>query len=148
MSRNLPPQDEAHLPKELYVLPPVSHAYTPKKTAWGDPDLRGMFPIDAIGGLSLQRTPAQGKRVWLTDAEYTRRSPTTSRSSRTPPPPRPRPTAWATATGWRWTGAGRRTSMLIDPDNGLLPPLTEWGKKMTALGPLQLGHRPDLRLGD
>ncbi len=70
MSRNLPPQDEAHLPKELYVLPPVSHAYTPKKTAWGDTDLRGMFPIDAIGGLSLQRTPAQGKRVWLTDAEY------------------------------------------------------------------------------
>ena len=63
-------EDQSKMPKELFVLPPVSHAYQPKKTAWGDPDLRGMFPIDAIGGLSIQRTPEQGKRVWLSDEEY------------------------------------------------------------------------------
>jgi hypothetical protein len=133
MTRNLPPQDEAHLPKELYVLPPVSKAYTPKKTAWGDPDLRGMFPIDAIGGLSLQRTPAQGKRVWLTDPEYKAITDNVEKFKN----------AAAAETkanrlgngNWvEMTGAGRRTSMLIDPDNGLLPPMTEYGKKMTAVG--------------
>ena len=133
MTRNLPPQDEAHLPKELYILPPVSKAFTPKKTPWGDPDLRGMFPIDAIGGLSLQRTPAQGKRVWLTDPEYKAISENVEKFK----------DAAAAETkanrlgngNWvEMTGAGRRTSMLIDPDNGLLPPMTEYGKKMTAVG--------------
>ena len=45
-------EDQSAMPKDLFVLPPVSHAYKPKKTPWGDPDLRGMWPIDAIGGLS------------------------------------------------------------------------------------------------
>ncbi len=29
-----------------------------------------MWPVDGIGGLNIQRPPTQGKRVWLTDAEY------------------------------------------------------------------------------
>jgi hypothetical protein len=133
MTRNLPKQDEAHLPKELYVLPPVSRAYTPKKTAWGDPDLRGMWPIDAIGGLSIQRTPEQGKRVWLTDQEFKVISDNMEKFKG----------AAAAETkanrlgngNWvEMTGAGRRTSMLIDPDNGRLPDLTEYGKRMQALG--------------
>ena len=63
-------EDQSKMPKELFVLPPVSHAYVPKKTAWGDPDIRGMFPIDAIGGLLLQRPQSMGDRVWMTDQEY------------------------------------------------------------------------------
>src|SRR3569623_1427448 len=62
--------DQSKMPKELFVLPPVSHAYVPKKTAWGDPDLRGMWPIDAIGGLNIQRPASMGDRVWLPDQEY------------------------------------------------------------------------------
>ncbi|MEI9889512.1 MAG: hypothetical protein WDN45_01765 [Caulobacteraceae bacterium] len=50
-------EDQSGMPKQLFELPPVSHKYVPKKTAWGDPDLRGMFPIDAIGGLNFQRSP-------------------------------------------------------------------------------------------
>src|SRR5947209_3664741 len=52
----VPPQDEAKLRAEhpeLYAVPPVSHSYKPARTAWGDPDLRGMWPIDSIGGLPL-----------------------------------------------------------------------------------------------
>jgi hypothetical protein len=133
MTRNLPKQDESKLPKELFVLPPVSHAYQPKKTAWGDPDLRGMWPIDAIGGLSIQRTPEQGKRVWLSDEEYKVISDNMEKFKN----------AAAAETkanrlgngNWvEMTGAGRRTSMLIDPDNGRLPDLTEYGKRMQAVG--------------
>ncbi|MEI9889515.1 MAG: hypothetical protein WDN45_01780 [Caulobacteraceae bacterium] len=32
------------------------------------------------------------------------------------------------------TGAPRRNSMIYDPVDGRLPEMTEWGKKMTALG--------------
>src|SRR6201996_9548764 len=63
-------EDKSKMPKELFVLPPVSKAYQPKKTAWGDPDLRGMWPVDAIGGLNIQRKVSMGNRVWLTDEEY------------------------------------------------------------------------------
>jgi hypothetical protein len=133
MNATLPPQDESKLPKELYVLPPVPHTYVPKKTPWGDPDLRGMWPIDSIGGLPLQRTPAQGKRVWLSDAEYAVVSARMQKSAN----------AAAAETkanklgmgNWvEMTGAGRRTSLLIDPPDGRLPPLTEEGKRMTAVG--------------
>jgi hypothetical protein len=133
MARNLPPQDETHMPKELYVLPPVSHAYVPKKTAWGDPDLRGMFPIDAIGGLSLQRTPEQGKRVWLSDQEYKVISDNMEKF-RNAAAAETKANRLGNGNWVEMTGAGRRTSMLIDPDNGRLPDLTEYGKKMQAVG--------------
>ena len=67
-----PAQDEEKLRREhpeLYVVPPVSHRYQPKRTAWGDPDLRGMWPIDSIGGLPLQRQPAMGERFLLSPDE-------------------------------------------------------------------------------
>src|SRR6185312_12661225 len=72
MTTNLPKQDEAALKAkhpELYVLPPVSKAYQPKKTAWGDPDLRGMWPTDSVGGLPLQRPEGMGGRVFLSEDE-------------------------------------------------------------------------------
>jgi hypothetical protein len=133
MVNTLPAQDESKMPKELYVLPPVSKAYQPKKTPWGDPDLRGMFPIDAIGGLSIQRTPAQGKRVWLSDAEY---KVVSDRMEKFKNAAKAETQANRLGNGnWvEMTGAGRRTSMLIDPDNGRLPDMTEYGKKMQAMG--------------
>ena len=72
MTTNLPPQNEAELRArhpELYVLPAVSRAYQPRKTSWGDPDLRGMWPTDSIGGLPLQRPAEMGERVFLSPAE-------------------------------------------------------------------------------
>ena len=133
MNATLPPQNEASLPKELYVLPPVPHTYAPKKTAWGDPDLRGMWPIDSIGGLPLQRSVAQGKRVWLSDEEYKVVKERMDKSAN----------AAAAETkanklgmgNWvEMTGAGRRTSLLVDPPNGRLPELTAEGKRLNAIG--------------
>ncbi|HEY5412405.1 MAG TPA: hypothetical protein VIJ94_16930 [Caulobacteraceae bacterium] len=136
MNATLPAQDEAELRKdhpELYVLPPVSHAYQPKRTAWGDPDLRGMWPVDSIGGLPLQRTPAMGDRVWLTPQEY---AVVQARMEKSREAPAKETKAGKLGMGnWvEMTGAGRRTSMLIDPKDGRLPELTPEGKRLTALG--------------
>lgn len=133
MNSTLPAQNEASLPKELYVLPPVPKTYQPKKTAWGDPDLRGNWPIDSIGGLPLQRTVAQGKRVWLSDEEYKVVKERMDKSAN----------AAAAETkanklgmgNWvEMTGAGRRTSLLVDPPNGRLPELTPEGKHLNEIG--------------
>jgi hypothetical protein len=132
----VPAQDEAKLRAEhpeLYVLPPVSKAYQPKKTPWGDPDLRGMWPIDSIGGLPLQRPIAMGDRVFLSEDELKARETQMERLREAP--------AKETKAGklgmGNWveeTGAGRQTSMVVEPKNGRLPELTEEGKRLNALG--------------
>ena len=130
------PQDEAKLRAEhpeLYVLPPVSHRYQPARTAWGDPDLRGMWPIDSLGGLPLQRQPAMGDRVYLAPEELKAREANMQRLRDAP--------AKETKAGklgmGNWveeTGAGTQTSMVVDPKDGRLPELTPEGKRLTALG--------------
>jgi len=131
-----PPQDEAKLRvehPELYVVPPVSHKYQPKKTAWGDPDLRGMWPIDSIGGLPLQRSPAMGERFLLSPDELKVREAAMQRLRDAP--------AKETKAGklgmGNWveeTGAGDQTSMVIDPKNGRLPALTPAAENLRKIG--------------
>ena len=136
MTTNLPAQNEAELRAkhpELYRLDPVSTRYQPKRTAWGDPDLRGMYPTDSFGGLPLQRPEALGERVYLSRAELDARDHLMDQ--------------WRHAAAdelktnhlgsgnWvEMTGAGTRTSMLVDPRNGRLPELTAEGKRLNAIG--------------
>ena len=136
MTTNLPKQDEAALKArhpELYVLPPVSKSYRPARTAWGDPDLRGMWPTDSVGGLPLQRPEGMGGRVFLSQDELKARDHLMDQ--------------WRHAAAdeiksnhlgsgnWvEMTGAGQRTSMLIAPADGRLPALTPEGERIMKVG--------------
>src|SRR6187551_2061437 len=49
------------------------------KTAWGDPDLTGVWPISFVGTVPMERCTGRGrpggpacdpKKAWKTDAEY------------------------------------------------------------------------------
>jgi hypothetical protein len=126
-------EDQSKMPKELFVLPPVSKSYQPKKTAWGDPDLRGMWPIDAIGGLNIQRKISQGDRVWLTDEEYKVVSDRMEKQ-RAAAAAETKSNKLGMGNWVEMTGAGRRTGMVVEPKNGRLPALTEYGKRMEGLG--------------
>jgi hypothetical protein len=132
----LPPQDEAALKAqhpELYVLPPVSHKYTPKKTAWGDPDLRGMWPTDSFGGMWVQHPEAMGERYWLSPEEAKVVDASMERQREAPS----KETKSGKLGMGNWveeTGAGHRTAMVVDPKNGRLPELTPEGKKLQDLG--------------
>src|SRR5687767_5032165 len=59
--------------QDLVTVPPVPRDYRPALTAWGEPDLRGTWPIDHLNFTTLQRTPEQGNRYWLTDEEFAAR---------------------------------------------------------------------------
>src|SRR5262245_33198179 len=48
-------------------------AYVAPRTAWGDPDLQGMWPIDRLNGTPVQRPETFGERRLLTDEEYAAR---------------------------------------------------------------------------
>jgi hypothetical protein len=48
-------------------------AYVAPRTPWGDPDLRGMWPVDHMNGTPLQRPPQYGERRTLTDEEFAER---------------------------------------------------------------------------
>jgi len=107
------------------------------KTPWGDPDLQGTYSSEAELSVPFERQAQYGDRRFLTDAEYAQRRAqantqlasdnaefdleTADRSnagavgSATSPPPH-----------WLERGkASRRTSLVIDPPDGRLPPLVQ-----------------------
>ena len=127
------PAARSGAPQDLTILPPVSQSYKAKRTTWGDPDLRGLWPIDSLGGLPLQRTVEQGNRVFLNDEEYAKREAAMDRS-RNAAANETKSNKLGMGNWVEMTGAGRRSSLLVSPANGRLPELTEYGKKANAAG--------------
>ncbi len=120
-------------PVDLTVLPAVPTNYKVKRTSWGDPDLTGIWPIDSLGGLPLQRTVEQGNRVFLTQEEFDKREKAMDRS-RNAAAAETKANKLGMGNWVEMTGAGRRTSLLVAPANGRLPDLTPEGKRLQAIG--------------
>jgi hypothetical protein len=114
------------------VLPAVPRDYRPSTTPWGEPDLRGTWPIDHLNGTPMQRDPAQGDRVFLTDEEYAARAQRIEAAGS-----RYEKEDQGDRLGQgHWVEMGqpsRRTSLLVSPRNGRLPEMTEEGKRLSAL---------------
>lgn len=127
-----PDSTSAH-PVDLTALPPVPKTYQPRKTSWGEPDFQGVWPIDSLGGLPLQRTVEQGNRVFLTQEEYAEREKRMERS-RNAAETETKANKLGMGNWVEMTGAGHRTSLLIDPPNGRLPELTAEGKRLRDIG--------------
>ena len=121
------------VPDDLTVMPPVATDYNPPRTPWGDPDLRGMWPIDNIASLPMQRPANFGDRFWLTEEEYAQRAEQANRSDQ----------AYAaedesgTIGMGHWVesdASGRRTSLLVSPADGQLPDFTPWAQELYEAG--------------
>jgi hypothetical protein len=108
------------------VLPAMSgQSWTPPKTPWGDPDLQGMWPGNM--GVPLQRPEKLGTRTTLTDEEFAQKEAQARKQAQADS----QSTAASDSVGigppsyWVERGTpSRQTSLIIDPPNGRLPPLT------------------------
>ena len=119
----------------------LSGQSTAPKTPWGEPDLQGTWSSEAELSVPFERPREYGERQLLTDAEFAQRLAQTERQlqsdnadfdletadrsnagavgSATSPPPH-----------WLERGkTSRRTSLVIDPPDGRIPPLTPEAQK-------------------
>src|ERR1700719_1226805 len=46
--------------------------YTPPKTPWGEPDLQGIWPLNHLIAVPLQRPTQYGNKAFLTDEEVSK----------------------------------------------------------------------------
>jgi hypothetical protein len=106
--------------------------YVQPKTPWGDPDIQGNWPLTHLNGTPLQRSPKYGDREYLTDAEFAERQ--KSMAQRGGLYDKEIETNKIGLGHWAEFGdANRMTSLIVDPKNGRLPPLTAEGERRSKL---------------
>jgi hypothetical protein len=120
-------------PAELAVAagaPPAPAGWKAPRTAWGDPDLTGTWPLEFLSTRPERPVNLGTKRYW-TDEEYAKllaAGPGFGGSYEAE--------AKANKIGsGHWTEAGhplKQTSLIVEPANGRYPPLTEEGKARQA----------------
>jgi hypothetical protein len=108
------------------------------RTAWGDPDLQGVWSTAAEMSTPFERPAQFGTRQLLTDEEFEQRLKQASDNTgafagtSTDPPQH-----------WIERGqATRHTSMIIDPPDGHLPAITPEGRRRQTAGPPPFGDGP------
>ena len=119
---------------------PGARPYTPPKTAWGEPDLRGTFTSDNYIGIPFERPTQYGDRATLSDEEFEAREKANQIQVAKDLAERPESTfeqdeaANNAPRHWleRGTKLSHATSLVIDPPNGRVPALTADGQRRQA----------------
>ena len=111
------------------LLPPAGAR---RRTEWGDPDLRGIYPLDQVGRTPMQRRPQYGNRLLMTTRNTPRRSGRGRGRGRRRPRGRQQP---ARRGNWFEYGTAlRQTALIVEPaENGRIPELTAEGKRRQAV---------------
>ena len=114
----------------------TTRIYTPPKTPWGDPDLQGLWPSTEMIGVPMQRPTQFGTRTVLTDEEFAQRQ---TQAQRTAEADREEYIQQDFKPGINppsyWIERGkpsRIASLIVDPPDGRIPPLTADGQKRAA----------------
>jgi hypothetical protein len=128
--------------------------YKAPRTPWGDPDLSGTWTSEAELTVPFERSAEFGTRQWLTDPEFEQRLKRTGTQlesdnaefnienaditnagavgSATSPPPH-----WLERRE-----TSRRTSLVVDPPDGRIPPMTAEGRQRLAAPAVGGGNGP------
>ena len=127
-------------PADPTVLPPVPTDYVPPKTPWGDPDISHTYQYEYIGNTRIlfQRPKEYGNRFWQTPEEHARRVEAAERSDASYSAASERGIGtsgtegladWVKTSPFAW-----RTSMLVSPADGQLPPFTPAAQALYEAG--------------
>ena len=132
----------------------VAKPWTTPKTPWGDPDLQGVWPGTELVGTPLQRDPSLGTRAVLTDAEFAQRVERAKKQSdvdsqetvndvtKCDPGRGGLGNTQTTCSNGvsigpplYWDDRGkpnRQASLVVDPPDGRIPPLTPEAQKVAT----------------
>ena len=124
---------------------PPAKSWTPPKTPWGDPDLEGIWPGNM--GVPMQRPKTMGERTVLTEEEFARRVAQSQKAAASDSEEfAPKDQKVGIGPPSYWTERGkptRQASLIIDPPDGQLPPMTPEGKAIQAKTPAEWGGKAD-----
>ncbi len=101
------------------------------RTAWGDPDLSGMWPLDYLAATPRVRPEHLGTRATLTDEEYE----AAVKVARQQMELGDKQDKVGILGMGHWAERGlplRQASLIVEPANGRYPALTEEGKRLAA----------------
>jgi hypothetical protein len=110
---------------------PAAEKYVVPHTAWGHPNLQGMWNNGTP--TSLERPADLADREFLSEKEWADRAKEVAERAKQRPADAVADVELAYGNEWWDRGTPLlRTSLIIDPSNGKLPPLTAEGKKRVA----------------
>jgi len=126
-------------PADLTQVPAVPTDYTPERTAWGDWDLSATYQIEYFnaGRILFQRPEEYGNRAWVTDEEFARRVAAAEKADAAYSPEGQGinyPGSQGLTDWIRTSSFGKRTSLIVSPANGQLPPMTSEGQRLFENG--------------
>lgn len=131
--------------------------WTAPGTAWGDPDLQGIWTSDDSIGVPYERPQRYGNRKFLSDEEYAQREQQNNKiSTSVQAGVNPHVGYWEQHEGvdaepysTNWTEyarhTSRRTSLIVDPEDGHFPPLTQEAqfRRLAAIAASRKKPRPE-----
>lgn len=100
------------------------------RTPWGDPDLRGGFPLD-LGRTPMQRPEALGTHAVMTDEEYAK-AVSTADDLAQGADREDAANKLGSGNWFEWGRTLRQTSLITEPANGRIPEMTALGKQRAA----------------
>ncbi len=119
--------------QETVGKPPAAEpGWAAPKTQWGDPDLRGTYPLDAVGRTPMQRRPEYGNRLLMTDEEYAK-AVTDAAEVEAGADREDASNKLGSGNWFEYGTALRQTALIVEPaETGRIPPLTAEGKALQA----------------
>jgi hypothetical protein len=105
--------------------PAAAKAWTAPKTPWGEPDLRGMWPLNNLIATPLQRPEKYGDRRFFTEEELAAAKKSADARNK-------RFESGAIPQADSGSDVMNLTSMISEPANGRFPALTPKGKELYA----------------
>ena len=137
--------------REMGIVSPSRATTTPSgpwtlpRTAWGHPDLQGVWTTDTEASVPLERPREFGERTFLTETELKTREALEKKLARDDPadrdPFRLGPVGDGPEHWFEWgKQPSARTSLIIDPPDGRVPPLTPEAQKRPVIGSRVVGY--------
>jgi hypothetical protein len=108
------------------------------RTPWGDPDLQGIWPSGQLMQVPFERPASFGVRAELTDAEFQRLAASLQQQQKADAEEFSRGGGAGVNPPSHWLENGRpsrQASLIVDPPDGRLPPMTEDGARRARAWP-------------